>query len=134
MHNPSGFMIDLSSLNPILFDWQKILVRWALYKGKAALFEDCGLGKTVQQLEWALHVCNYTGRNVMIYAPLAVSQQTVREGRKFKIEVNRCNDQNDVKPGVNITNYERLDRFDPSSFVGVVLDESSEKIVSINLE
>lgn len=124
-HKPSGFEISLGSLNSNLFDWQKILVRWALFKGKAALFEDCGLGKTLQQLEWALQVHKYTGQDVLIFAPLAVSQQTVREGAKFGITVNRCLDSKDVKPGINITNYERIDLFDHARFVGIVLDESS---------
>jgi hypothetical protein len=109
----------------MLFDWQKDIVKWSLKKGKAALFEDCGLGKTPQQLEWARQVCNYTGKNVLILAPLAVSSQTVREGKKFEIVVTPCKEQADVKPGINITNYERLDKFDTASFVGVVLDESS---------
>jgi hypothetical protein len=124
-HKPSGFSVDTHMLNPNLFDWQKVLVRWALFKGKAALFEDCGLGKTLQQLEWANQVHAFTGGDVIVFAPLAVSQQTVREGAKFGIHVNRCADQSDVKPGINITNYERLDRFDPSAFIGIVLDESS---------
>lgn len=124
-YKPSGFMVELDELNSMLFDWQKILVRWALFKGRSALFEDCGLGKTPQQLEWAHQIHKKTGENVIIYAPLAVSQQTVREGKKFNISVNRCNEQSDVKSGINITNYERLDKFDPNSFVGIVLDESS---------
>lgn len=122
---PSGFKVELDSLNSMLFDWQKILVRWALYKGRSALFEDCGLGKTPQQLEWANQVHKHTGGNIIIFAPLAVSQQTVREGQKFGIEVNICKSQSDVKSGINITNYERLEKFDPNKFIGIVLDESS---------
>ena len=122
---PCGFQVDTDDLNPMLFDWQKTLVRWALYKGRAALFEDCGLGKTPQQLEWAYRVHLYSGGKIIIYAPLAVSQQTVREGRKFGIKVNRCDSQDDVIDGINITNYERLDKFDPNAFTGIVLDESS---------
>lgn len=124
-HKSSGFEVDLDSLNPMLFDWQKVLTRWSLYKGRAALFEDCGLGKTPQQLDWAFQVCQKTGGNVLILAPLAVSHQTEREGRKFGIPVNVCKTDRDIKPGINITNYERLHYFDPSQFVGVVLDESS---------
>jgi len=124
-HKPSGFEIDIEDLNPMLFDWQKVCVRWALYKGKAALFESCGLGKTPQQLEWAYRVCEHTGGDVLILAPLAVSAQTVREGKKFNIEVYKCRSQSDVKAGINITNYEMLEKFDASKFSGVVLDESS---------
>lgn len=89
------------------------------------MFEDCGLGKTPQQLEWARCIYEYTGKDVLILAPLAVSLQTKREGEKFGIAVNVCKSQDDVKPGINITNYERLDGFDPSAFIGIVLDESS---------
>jgi hypothetical protein len=123
--NSSGFDISVSELNPMLFDWQKDIVRWALKKGKAALFEDCGLGKTPQQLEWARQVCIHTGGNVLILAPLAVSTQTVREGQKFNIPVTICRDQQDVKPGINITNYEKLEKFNAADFMGIVLDESS---------
>ena len=123
--DPSGFEVALDDINPMLFDWQRVCVRWALYKGKAALFEACGLGKTPQQLEWARHVCLHTGGNVLILAPLAVSGQTVREGAKFGINVNKCRTQDDITPGINITNYEMIDRFDVETFQGIVLDESS---------
>lgn len=95
------------------------------YLANGIVSHNCGLGKTAQQLEWANKVHEHTGGDVLIFAPLAVSQQTVREGKKFGIKVNRCKDQSDVKSGINITNYERLDKFDPRLFIGVVLDESS---------
>lgn len=117
--------MPLDYLNPMLFDWQKDVDRWLIKKGKAAAFEDCGLGKTAQQLEWAKQVCARTGENVLILAPLAVSPQTVREGVKFGAPVSVCRSQADVRPGISITNYERLDKFDTGSFAGVVLDESS---------
>jgi len=122
--NATGFKVNVENLNPMLFDWQKVLVKWALYKGRSALFEDCGLGKTVQQLEWAKWVCQKTKGQVLILAPLAVSLQTKREGRKFGIRVNVCKDQDDVRSGINISNYERLHKFDTSHFAGIVLDES----------
>lgn len=122
---PIGFDVDLSDLNPALFDWQKVVVQWALKRGRAALFESCGLGKTLQQLEWARQIHRLTGGNVLILAPLAVSSQTVREGAKFGIEIHKCRKQADVRPGVNIANYEMLEHFDASHFAGVVLDESS---------
>lgn len=122
---PSGFDIDEIALNPALFDFQRAIVRWALKKGKAAMFLDTGLGKTIQQCEWAHHVCRHTGGNVLIAAPLCVSQQTVEEAAKFGIDVRYVRDQSQVQPGISITNYEMLKHFDPSQFVGVVLDESS---------
>jgi superfamily II DNA or RNA helicase len=122
---PTGFIVEESALNPMLFDFQKAIVAWACKRGRAAIFADCGLGKTPMQLEWARLVCEQTGGNVLIVAPLAVSQQTRREGEKFNIPVNICREQADVKPGINITNYEILHKFDASSFSGVVLDESS---------
>ena len=89
------------------------------------MFEACGLGKTIQQLEWAMQVVKETNEDVLILAPLAVSNQTKKEGAKFGIEVNVCRTQVDVKPGINITNYEMVDKFDHTHFLGVVLDESS---------
>lgn len=121
----SGFVVEKSHLNNMLFDWQKDIVSWALRKGKSALFEDCGLGKSPQQLDWSRCVCEHTGGNVLILAPLAVSKQTKREGIKFGIDVNICRHQADVKPGINITNYEMLHEFQPDTFAGIVLDESS---------
>ena len=122
---PSGFTVDESTLNPAAFEWQRHVVSWALQRGKAALFEDCGLGKTLQQLMWAERVSKYVKKPVLIVAPLAVAPQTKMEGEKFGIAVNICESQADVKDGVNITNYEKLDKFDATAFGGVVLDESS---------
>ena len=121
----SGFEKPRENMNQYMFGWQKDIVCWALKKGRAALFEDCGLGKTLQQLEWAQSVCNYTERPVLIVAPLAVAEQTRREGEKFGYQVSVCRTQNDVLDGINITNYEMLSHFDASKFTGVVLDESS---------
>lgn len=120
-----GIDADKTELNSILYDFQKDIVKWALSKGRAAIFADCGLGKTAMQLEWASVVCARTGGNVLILAPLAVAPQTKREGEKFGVSVNVCASMSDVIPGINITNYEKLDKFDPSMFVGIVLDESS---------
>jgi hypothetical protein len=118
---PSGFRIN--NINDNLFDWQKKLVEWALYRGRAALFEGCGLGKTLQQLEWSFHVNKKTNMPVLILAPLAVSRQTVREGEKFGIDVNLCKSHDDIKNCINITNYERLHLFYPDGIGGIVLDE-----------
>lgn len=95
-------------------------------KGKAALFEDCGLGKTAQQLAWADCVSRHTKKPVLILTPLSVSRQTQREAEKFGIHAVIAHGQCDVKTiGIYITNYEKLDHFDPRVFSDVVLDESS---------
>lgn len=120
-----GFDIEKRILNAKAFDWQKDIVAWALKKGKAALFEDCGLGKSIQQLMWADAVAQHTGGKILIVAPLAVAGQTVREGNKFGYHVNYCRSQDAATSPLNITNYEMLENFDASQFVGVVLDESS---------
>jgi superfamily II DNA or RNA helicase len=120
----TGFQGDFE-LNPALFPFQRDIVRWALRRGRACVFAGCGLGKTPVQLEWARITSDRAKGNVIILAPLAVSQQTVREGQKFGVEVHLCRSQADVRPGVNITNYEMLHKFDLESFVGVVADESS---------
>lgn len=118
-----GFQVE--NLNPMLFDFQKDIVRWALKKGRAALFLDCGLGKTGMQLEWASKVCAQTKGKVLILAPLSVVAQTQREGEKFGVPVKVCATQADCMDGVNITNYEKLNHFEPTEFIGIVLDESS---------
>jgi hypothetical protein len=107
-----------------LFEFQKALVEWAVRKGRAAIFADCGLGKTAMQLTWAENVAQHTGRPVLILTPLAVAAQTIREGEKFGIEAYRSSDGS-VAGKITITNYERLSAFTPADFAGVVCDESS---------
>ena len=107
-----------------LFDFQAELVSWAVRKGRAAIFADCGLGKTAMQLTWAQNVAMHTGKPVLILTPLAVAAQTVREGQKFGIDCVRSSDGS-VGGQIALTNYERLEHFDPSQFGGVVCDESS---------
>lgn len=119
----SGF--DSERRNGLLFDWQSDIVRWCLKKGKSAIFSDCGSGKTAMQLEWAQQVSDYCRKPVLILAPLSVGKQTQREGVKFGINVNVCRTQEDVKQGVNVTNYEMVEHFNASAFCGIVLDESS---------
>lgn len=121
----SGFEKPKSEMNKNLFEWQKDIDFWALKKGRAALFEDCGLGKTIQQLEWAQSVHEHCNKPVLIVSPLAVAEQTKREGQKFGYAVNVVREQSQIVNGINITNYEILDHFDASTFCGVVLDESS---------
>ena len=124
-HKTSGIKISLSEISGKLYPFQADITKWALEKGKAAIFADCGLGKTPIQLEWSKLLHKKTGGNILILAPLAVSRQTVQEGNKFGVDVNICRKQSDIKSGVNITNYEMLEHFDASTFTGVVLDESS---------
>ncbi len=121
---PAG--IEPGPLNPMLFPFQREIVEWALRLGRAALFTSCGTGKTPMQLEWAQRVVESTGGSVLILCPLAVAQQTVREGEKFGIKVAYARSQAAAKhAGITATNYEMLKAFDPGAFAGVVLDESS---------
>lgn len=120
----SGFVPD--QLSPMLFEFQRDIDRWSLERGRTAIFADCGLGKTPMQLQWAESVVRALDRPVLILAPLAVSKQTEREGKKFGIPVTVAASDMDVrKHGIYVTNYEKLQHFDPSRFGGVVLDESS---------
>lgn len=123
---PTGIEDALSvDLPDGLFDFQECIVRWALGRGRAAIFADTGLGKSRMQLSWAHAVHAATGHDVLILAPLAVAAQTVEEGQAIGVTVKQCKDGAEVEPGITITNYDRLHRFDTSRFGGVVLDESS---------
>lgn len=115
-----SFGFDPESLNSHLFDWQAAIVRWALRKGRACLFEDCGLGKTIQQLAWAEQIPG----NVLILTPLAVAEQTAAEADRFGIQA-RVSRDGSCDSHITITNYEQMHRFDLSVFSGLVLDESS---------
>lgn len=118
----SGFKVTNQNINSHLFDFQKHIVKIALKRGKYAIFANCGLGKTLMQLEWAYHVSKHTGKPVLILCPLAVSKQTISEGKKFGIEVVKYRGGNEP---IQIVNYEQLEKIDCSIFSGVVLDESS---------
>jgi DNA modification methylase/superfamily II DNA or RNA helicase len=124
---PRGFDYPPDALPSALFDWQRRAVVWALRTGCAALFEDCGMGKTLQQLAWAEAVAKHTGRPVIVLTPLAVAEQTRREAEKFgiRVPVRVVRDAACVAEGINICNYEKLHLLDASVFGGVVLDESS---------
>jgi superfamily II DNA or RNA helicase len=108
-----------------LFPFQRDIVTMACRVGRFCIWADCGMGKTAMQLEWAHQVHQHTGGNVLVLAPLAVAHQTVREGSKFDIPCAFAATQADVHPGITVTNYEKLSHFDPATFDGVVLDESS---------
>lgn len=123
---PTGIDISTDELNPKLFEFQRDIVAWALRKGKACVFLSTGLGKTAVQLEWANQIIKRKlGSRVLIVAPLAVASQTVNEGLKFNISVCQVRTNEEIKDGINITNYELLERLDLQQFAGVVLDESS---------
>lgn len=117
----SGVKVNPSDVNPMLFQFQRDAVIWALSKGRAAIFLECGLGKTFIQLEWArLLKCA-----VLIVAPLSVARQTVREAKKLGIDVHYTRSGDDIVSGINITNYEMVAHFNAAAFGAVVLDESS---------
>ena len=124
VYGGDGITIDRDAIHPFLKPFQVDLTLWALRKGRAAIFADTGLGKTYMEAEWAKHISQHTGLPVLILAPLGVARQTVRLARNIGLEVTYVRDQSEVQPGVNITNYEMLDHFDPATFAGVVLDES----------
>lgn len=119
---PTGHEVR-GDLHPALFPFQRDVTRWAIRRGRAAIFEACGLGKTLQQLVWADQVAAHTGGRVLILAPLAVAQQTEREGARFGIEA--IFSRKDDGARLTVANYEMLHHFDATQFTGVVLDESS---------
>lgn len=113
-------------LNEHLFDFQHAIVSWAVRRGRAAIFADTGLGKTLMQLAWADEVASHTNGIVVVLAPLAVSEQTIEQGATFGIEVRRIPaGESPSQPGIWITNYERINAIDFTSLAGIVLDESS---------
>lgn len=114
LNNKSQYGV-LSGFEPVfipdfLFDFQKNIIEWSIRKGRAAIFADCGLGKTPMFLVWAENIIRHTNKNVLIVTPLAVSHQTIREGEKFGIEVKRSDD-GQSKGKITVTNYERLHLF-----------------------
>jgi hypothetical protein len=115
----SGFD-QTEDISSVLFDWQVKIVQWAMKRGRAAIFADCGMGKTLMQLEWAKHVPG----KVLILAPLAVASQTIKEGAKLGIAVEYSRD-GACNGKITITNYDMFAEFKPEDFTGIVLDESS---------
>ncbi len=128
-HILSGFEICENELNNNMFDFQKFIVKRALQAGKYAIFADCGLGKTLMQLEWANQVCKKTNKPVLILAPLAVVGQTVKEAKKFGIDavvyLDEMHTMQAIPVGIYVSNYEQLDNISTDDFSGIVLDESS---------
>jgi len=117
---PVGVDVNRSEVHDLLHDWQAYVVAWACRTGRVALFQDCGMGKTLQQLEWARLVSDRS----LIIAPLSVARQTIAEARKIGLDVTYTRGPL-PGPGVHITNYEMAEHVDPSTYGAVVLDESS---------
>lgn len=124
-HDPATGLSDPGELHPSLFPFQRDLTQWAIRRGRAAIFANTGMGKTRLQLTWARRIHEATGKDVLVLAPLAVARQTTGEAKAIDIEATLCRDGKDVRPGINVTNYDRLHRFDTGAFGAVVLDESS---------
>jgi hypothetical protein len=123
--DPDTGLRSFPELPAQLFPFQRDIVRWALRRGRAAVFAQTGLGKSFIELAWGRAVHQATGGNVLLLTPLAVAAQMVREAHKFGLPAKQCASQADVEPGVTVTNYAKLHHFDLSKFVGVILDESS---------
>jgi len=129
---PTG-LAEIPTLPEQMFPHQRDITSWALRRGRAAIFAGTGLGKTLMELAWAQAIHGETGRDILHFAPLAVAAQIEREAAKFSIPVKRVKSQSDCVPGINITNYQKLDHFDLSRFGGVILDEcfSGETLVDV---
>ena len=121
---PTG-LVDLPPLPDALFDFQRDITKWALRRGRAAVFAGTGLGKSLIELSWGQAVHQSTGRDVILLTPLAVAAQMVREAAKFGISAKQCRTQADVEPGITVTNYEKLGHFNIAHFGAAIFDESS---------
>lgn len=125
---PSGFNVEENDINPMLYDYQRDIVRIALWKGRFLLLQDCGLGKAPETLEWSYHVQKQSGKPVLIVAPLGVTYQLEQESIKFDRKIKRIRHPNDMDEGmVYVTNYEMLHKFEKCTarFGGIAFDESS---------
>jgi hypothetical protein len=124
-HDPPTGLTEIPELPAQLFPFQHDIVRWALRRGRAAIFANTGTGKSFMELAWGQAIHRATGGDVLLLTPLAVAAQMVREAAKFGLPAKQCAHQDEVEPGVTVTNYAKLHHFDLSKFVGVILDESS---------
>lgn len=123
--DPMTGMNGIIQLPEVLKHHQHDIVRWALRRGRAAVFAGTGLGKTLMELTWAEKVTTFTNKPVLIFAPLAVAEQHIMEADKFGIAANLVSFHPDEGWGVNVSNYQKMEHFDLSKFGGAVLDESS---------
>ena len=113
----AGRVIDLADVHPDAKPHQRAIVAWAIRKGRAAIFADTGLGKTLMLLEWSRLI----GERTLVLAPLSVARQIVREAAKWGVSARYVREQSAVADGINVTNYELLEHFDPAAFGAVVL-------------
>lgn len=118
------FGFEPTFIPDFLFPFQQSLVDWAVQKGRAGIFADCGLGKTLIELAWAENIYEKTGKPVLILTPLAVAHQFLQEAERFDFNALRSH-RGEIMAPIVIANYERLHLFDPDMFGGVVCDESS---------
>lgn len=118
---PTGVDVDVNNFNPSLFSYQRDIVRWALKRGRAAIFADCGLGKSLMELEWGTQVPG----DVLLLAPLAVGPQTVREAEKFNIDSVGFSKDGQKMGKITVTNFDNWEKYNPDDFNAVILDESS---------
>ena len=126
IRDPVTGLAEPPTFNPALFRFQADIVRWALRRGRAAVFAGTGLGKTLMEMEWARVVAAHVRRPVLILTPLAVAAQHVREAAKFGEQITHVRDGAEINgPGIYVTNYEKIEHFDFSKLGGIVLDESS---------
>ena len=123
--DPMTGLTDIPDLPAALFPFQRDIVAWVLRRGRGALLAGTGLGKSLMELAWGQAICEATGGMVLLFAPLAVAAQMLREAEKFGIPARVVSCQAECAPGINITNYQKLSHFDLSLFIGVILDESS---------
>ncbi len=124
-HSQNQYGFDPVWMPDFLIDFQEMLTRWAIVKGRGAIYADCGLGKTPMSLVWAENIVRQTNKPVLILTPLAVVQQFTREAAKFEIECSRINGGSPPKAGIFVTNYEKLHLFNADEWIGVDLDEGS---------
>ena len=117
-----GFEMEVC--NKMLFEFQKSIVKWSCKKGRAAVFADTGLGKTIMQLTFAQNVLKHTDKDIIIFAPLSVNEQTIEEGKKIELVIRRFDD-NKTKSRIQIANYENIDNVKADDYGGIILDESS---------
>ena len=119
-----GFTVG--DLPESMFPFQEYMTRWALSKGRSALFADCGLGKSIMELVWGQQIVERQNKPVLLATPIAVGAQMVKEAEKFGIPAVRSRNGEMPKGAtVVITNYEQLHKFDPMLFAGFIGDESS---------
>ena len=124
--DPMTGMTKIRAMSSVMKPHQSDITAWSLRRGRSAVFAGTGLGKTLIELTWAARVVEFTNKPVLIFAPLAVAAQHIREAAKFDLSAKIARSQFDVKgPGVYVTNYQKIEHFDLSQFGGIVLDESS---------